>query len=443
MAAGSARPRTGRVIRRGERAAAPSSTGVTPPPGPGEDAGDVDGPFVTLLIADLAGAAGRLRGAGDDGAAAARRAGFATLRAVAAEHGGREVRAAGDGLTVAFAGAGAAVRCAVDMQRATTGADPGAPARIGLAAGEPVADGDDLYGTPVEVARRLCETAAPGSIVATDVVRQIAGARAAGLVHPAGSLRLPGVPERVAVAEVRWRADDDEEPAPAAEPAAGGEITVVIADDQRLLRTGFRVILDSEPDMRVVGEAPDGEAAVDVVRRRRPDVVLMDIRMPELDGLSAARRILDDPDVPTAVVMLTTFDRDEYVYEALRIGASGFLLKDAPAEQLVAAIEVVARGDALLAPQVTRLLIEEIARRPAPLTSAVPGLDRLTEREVEVLRLMARGMSNAEIAAELYLGEATVKTHVGRVLTKLDARDRVQAVVAAYESGLVEPGASR
>ena len=143
------------------------------------------------------------------------------------------------------------------------------------------------------------------------------------------------------------------------------------------------------------------------------------------------------------MLMLTTFDLEDYVYAALRAGASGFLLKDAPAEQLVAAIEVVARGDALLAPQVTRLLIEEVARRPTPRPGAIPGLDRLTEREVEVLRLMARGMSNAEIATTLYLGEATVKTHVGRVLTKLDARDRVQAVVAAYESGLVEPGAPR
>ncbi len=399
----------------------------------------MDGPFVTLLIADLAGAAARLRGAADGGAADARRAGFATLRAVAAEHGGREVRGAGDGLTVAFTGAGAAVRCAVDMQRATTGADPDAPARIGLAAGEPVADGDDLYGTPVEVARRLCETAAPGAIVATDVVRQIAGARAAGQVHPAGSLRLPGVPERVAVAEVRWRDDEDDEPAPEEAPA-GGEITVVIADDQRLLRTGFRVILDSEPDMRVVGEAPDGEAAVDVVRRRRPDVVLMDIRMPELDGLSAARRILDDPDVPTAVVMLTTFDRDEYVYEALRIGASGFLLKDTPADRLLDAIRVAASGDALLAPSITRRLIERFAHAARPEPDGVPAaLAPLTTRELEVLRLVARGMSNAEIAGELVLGENTVKTHVARVLGKLGLRDRVQAVVLAYETGLVAP----
>jgi DNA-binding NarL/FixJ family response regulator len=167
----------------------------------------------------------------------------------------------------------------------------------------------------------------------------------------------------------------------------------------------------------------------------------MDVRMPRLDGIEACRLIRDraDGDLPY-VLMLTTFDLEDYVYAALRAGASGFLLKDAPAEQLVSAVQIVARGDALLAPQVTRLLIAEVARRRAPDRRAVPGLDKLTDRELEVLRLMARGLSNGEIAAELYLGEATVKTHVGRVLGKLDARDRVQAVVAAYESGLVEPG---
>jgi DNA-binding NarL/FixJ family response regulator len=221
-------------------------------------------------------------------------------------------------------------------------------------------------------------------------------------------------------------------------------IRIALVDDQAMVRQGLRMILEAEPGFTVVGEAADGHEAIDLVPRARPDVVLMDVRMPRLDGVEACRRIRDaaDGDLPY-VLMLTTFDLEDYVYAALRAGASGFLLKDAPAEQLVAAIEVIARGDALLAPQVTRLLIEEVARRPAPQTGSVPGLDRLTEREVEVLRLMARGMSNAEIATALYLGEATVKTHVGRVLGKLDARDRVQAVVAAYESGLVEPGAPR
>jgi DNA-binding NarL/FixJ family response regulator len=216
-------------------------------------------------------------------------------------------------------------------------------------------------------------------------------------------------------------------------------IRVVLVDDQAMVRQGLRMILEADPSLTVVGEAGDGREALELVPRARPDVVLMDVRMPRMDGIEACAQIrADATDETPYVLMLTTFDLEDYVYAALRAGASGFLLKDAPAEQLVMAIEVVARGDALLAPQVTRLLIEEVARRPT--TEPVPGMDRLTERELEVLRLMSRGMSNSEIAAALYLGEATIKTHVGRVLTKLNARDRVQAVVAAYESGLVAPG---
>jgi DNA-binding NarL/FixJ family response regulator len=215
-------------------------------------------------------------------------------------------------------------------------------------------------------------------------------------------------------------------------------IRVLIADDQELVRTGFRMILASEPDLTVVGEAGDGLEAVELARGLEADVVLMDIRMPGLDGIEATRRLLAVR-AATRVLILTTFDLNEYVYEALRAGASGFLLKDAPAVQLVTAIRVVAAGDALLAPSVTRRLIAEFAQRPPP--SAKPAaMEELTERELEVLRLVARGLSNAEIAKELFVGDATVKTHVARVLMKLDLRDRVQAVVAAYESGLVQPG---
>jgi DNA-binding NarL/FixJ family response regulator len=198
------------------------------------------------------------------------------------------------------------------------------------------------------------------------------------------------------------------------------------------------VILDAEPDITVVGEASDGRGALDVVRRRRPDVVLMDIRMPELDGLKAAEQILSDPELDTAVLMLTTFDLDEYIYEALRIGASGFLLKDAPADRLLDAVRVAAAGDALLAPSITRRLIERFAHAARPQADANPSaLAELTAREVEVLGLVARGLSNTEIAAQLVLGENTVKTHVAHVLAKLGLRDRVQAVVLAYETGLV------
>jgi DNA-binding NarL/FixJ family response regulator len=217
-------------------------------------------------------------------------------------------------------------------------------------------------------------------------------------------------------------------------------IRVMLVDDQEMVRAGFRMILDAEPGISVVGEAADGAEAVEMINRALPDVVLMDVRMPRMDGIEACERICSSDDITARVMMLTTFDLDDYVYAALRAGASGFMLKDAPAEQLIEGIRVIANGDALLAPSVTQTLINEIARRPVSQPEAFPGINELTEREVDVVKLMARGMSNGEIATELYLGEATIKTHVGRILAKLGARDRVQAVVAAYESGLVSPG---
>ncbi len=216
-------------------------------------------------------------------------------------------------------------------------------------------------------------------------------------------------------------------------------VSVLIADDQTLVRVGFRAILDAQPDITVAGEAHDGYDAVDLARRRRPDVVLMDVRMPGLDGLEATRRILAQAgEHRVAVLMLTTFDLNEYVYDALRAGASGFLLKDVVPEQLSAAVRIVAGGDALIAPAITKRLIEQFARTAPPLRSS-PNLAELTPRELEVLSLIARGLANAEIAAELVISEATVKTHVTRVLNKLGLRDRVQAVVFAYETGFVSP----
>jgi DNA-binding NarL/FixJ family response regulator len=221
-------------------------------------------------------------------------------------------------------------------------------------------------------------------------------------------------------------------------------IRVLIADDQALVRAGFKMILEAEPEIEVVGEAVDGQEAVEQIRRLRPDVALMDIRMPRLNGLEATREVVNNSssEHPTRVLMLTTFDLNEYVYEALRAGASGFLLKDVPADQLVAGIQVVAEGEALLAPSITRRLIEEFAQN-APVDRTPPKeLGELTPRELEVFKLVARGMSNAEIAAELIVSETTVKTHVARILMKLHLRDRVQAVVYAYESGVSQPGAT-
>lgn len=221
-------------------------------------------------------------------------------------------------------------------------------------------------------------------------------------------------------------------------------IRVLLVDDQPLLRTGFRMILEAEPDLEVVGEAADGVVAVDQVRLLQPDVVLMDVRMPRMDGVEATRRVAG----PAAgggsarVLVLTTFDLDEYVVEALRAGASGFLLKDVPADDLIAAIRVVAAGDAVVAPAVMRRLLDRFASRLPPADAPTPArLDQLTDRELDVLRLVARGMSNAEIAATLVVSETTVKTHVGHLLAKLGLRDRVQAAVLAYECGLVRPGA--
>jgi DNA-binding NarL/FixJ family response regulator len=219
-------------------------------------------------------------------------------------------------------------------------------------------------------------------------------------------------------------------------------IRVAVADDQALVRSGFVVLLRSADDIDVVGEAGDGVAAVELAERTRPDVMLMDIRMPDMDGIEATRRITSrDETAATRVLILTTFDLDEYVYEALRAGASGFLLKETLPDELLAAVRVIADGDALLAPKVTRRLIEQFAQQPAtPTAASLPGLDLVTEREREVLGAVARGLSNAEIGEQLYMSHATAKTHVSRLLTKLGARDRAQLVMLAYEAGVVTPG---
>jgi DNA-binding NarL/FixJ family response regulator len=216
-------------------------------------------------------------------------------------------------------------------------------------------------------------------------------------------------------------------------------ISVLLADDQALVRGGFKLILDAQDDIEVVAEAANGREAIEEATKFHPEVVLMDVRMPEVDGITATRRIVDEG-LAARVLVLTTFDEDRIVYDAMKAGASGFLLKSAPPAQLVDAVRTVASGDALLAPSVTRRLVEDFVRRPPPGAGRPELLASLTEREQEVLALIARGLSNGEIAAKLFLSSATVKTHVNRILSKLELRDRVQAVVAAYETGLVRPG---
>ncbi len=219
-------------------------------------------------------------------------------------------------------------------------------------------------------------------------------------------------------------------------------IKVVLVDDQALIRTGFKMILESEGDIDVVGETSDGEQAIAMARSVRPDIILMDVQMPKMDGLEATGRIARDQSIPSRIIILTTFEREDYVFEGLRAGASGFLLKNSPPEELVHAVRVVAVGDALLAPSVTRKVIEEFIQRPARKSNEVE-LQRLTERETEILRLLASGKSNSELASHLFVGEGTIKTHISNVLTKLGLRDRMQAVIFAYESGLIEPGKPR
>jgi DNA-binding NarL/FixJ family response regulator len=217
-------------------------------------------------------------------------------------------------------------------------------------------------------------------------------------------------------------------------------ISVVVVDDEELVRTGFRAILEAQDDISVVGEADDGGAAIEAALQLSPDVVIMDIRMREMDGLQATRALLARMPTPPKVIVLTTFDYDEYVYEALKAGASAFLLKDSPQEQLVAAVRVVSAGDALLHPSITRRLIEDFASRPTPRSGRPPELHPLSDRELEVMRLVARGLSNDEVGAQLHLAKDTVKTHVGHILTKLGLRDRTQVIVMAYETGLIQPG---
>jgi DNA-binding NarL/FixJ family response regulator/class 3 adenylate cyclase len=419
---------------------------------------------VTFLFSDVEGSTALLRSL-RDGYTAVMGEHERLLRDAWDECGGRELDADGDSFFVAFRRPRQAVDAAVAAQRALAAHSwpDGVElrVRIGIHTGEASLAGDQYVGLAVHRAARICDAGHGGQILISETTRSLLEDEEEELdgieLHDLGPQLLKDFDRPVRIHQLApaglasdfpalrtagegavTLADRHDELATAPD---GPTVRLLIVDDQALVRAGFRMILEAEADIEVVGEAADGGEAVAEAQRLKPDVVLMDVRMPDVDGIEATRRLLGQDDTETKIVMLTTFDMDEYVYDALSAGASGFLLKDVPPEQLVAGIRAVASGDALLAPSVTRRVIEEFVRRPPDsVRQPPPKLAELTPRELEVLKLIARGLSNAEIATALFVSETTVKTHVAHVLMKLDLRDRVQAVVLAYESGLVQPG---
>jgi DNA-binding NarL/FixJ family response regulator/class 3 adenylate cyclase len=397
---------------------------------------------VTFLFTDVEGSTALLRRL-KDGYAEVLAQHEQLLREAVEAANGQEFGTQGDAVFFVFRNPKDAVLAAVEGRRALEAAEwpEGGQVRVrmGVHTGEAAIAADRYMGLAVNRAARICGIARGGQILVSPTTHALveeAEHQFQGIsFRDLGAQSLKDFDRPVPIYQV-----EAVEALASAAPESSC-VRIVIVDDQALVRAGFRMILEAEEDIEVVGEAADGREAVAEVQRLRPDIVLMDVRMPEVDGIEATRRLLGSDGVSAKVVMLTTFDMDEYVYEALRAGASGFLLKDVPPEQLVDGIRAVASGDALLAPSVTRRVIEEFVRRPPEsVRTAPPGLDELTTREVEVLKLMARGLSNAEIAADLVVSETTVKTHVAHVLMKLGLRDRVQAVVFAYESGVVQPG---
>jgi DNA-binding NarL/FixJ family response regulator/class 3 adenylate cyclase len=407
---------------------------------------------VTFLFSDIEGSTALLRQLRDrygDVLADHQR----LLRCAFEEAGGSEIDSQGDSFFFCFRKARDAVQAAVAGQRALLSHSwpDGTEVRVrmGIHTGDASVSENRYHGLAVHRAARICAAGHGGQILLSQTshtlledeedehdglsLRELGAQRLKDFDRPIGIFQLvaPDLPAEFPPLRTLDTLPEEAQ-------ANGERLSILIVDDQALVRAGFRMILDAEDDVEVVGEASNGTEAIDEVRRLRPDIVLMDVRMPELDGIEATRRLLADEDAQTKIVMLTTFDMDEYVYEALRAGASGFLLKDVPPEQLVEGIRAVGSGEALLAPSITRRVIEEFVRRP-PETARTPPpeLAELTERELEVLKLIARGLSNAEIAKELFVSETTVKTHVSRILMKLQLRDRVQAVVFAYESDLI------
>ena len=415
---------------------------------------------VTFLFSDIEGSTILLRRL-RDGYPAVLAQHQRLLRDAFEGHGGSEIDTQGDSFFFCFGKARDAVRAAVSGQRALRSHewpdDVVVRVRMGIHTGEASVSDNRYHGLAVHRAARICAAGHGGQILLSQTshslledeeeehgeltLLDLGAQRLKDFDRPVGIYQLVATDLPLEFPPLRTLDEGEpDKPLAVPEPTAAS-YSVLIADDQALVRAGFRMILDAEPDLEVVGEASSGSEAIAEVERLRPDIVLMDVRMPELDGIEATRRLLGRDGVETKVVMLTTFDMDEYVYEALKAGASGFLLKDVPPEQLAAGIRAVASGDALLAPSITKRVIEEFISSPPESAQAEPAeLAELTEREREVLEQVARGLSNAEIAKALFLGETTVKTHVRRILMKLGLRDRVQAVVYAYESGVVRRG---
>jgi DNA-binding NarL/FixJ family response regulator/class 3 adenylate cyclase len=398
---------------------------------------------VTFLFSDVEGSTALLRRLKDGFAEVLARHEELLREAVEAAEG-QAFGTQGDAVFFVFRNPKNAVVAAVEGRRALAAAEwpEGVELRVrmGIHTGEAAIAADRYLGLAVNRAARICGVARGGQILVSPTTHALVEEAEHDFhgisFRDLGAQPLKDFDRPVPIYEVHAV-----EAELASSRPGSSRVRILIVDDQALVRAGFRMILEAEEDVEVVGEAADGREAVAEARRLAPDVVLMDVRMPEVDGIEATRRLLGQEGVTAKVVMLTTFDMDEYVYEALRAGASGFLLKDVPPEQLVAGIRAVASGDALLAPSVTRRVIEEFVRRPPDSVRMPPAaLAELTPREAGVLQLIARGLSNAEIAKELVVSETTVKTHVAHVLMKLGLRDRVQAVVFAYESGVVQPG---
>jgi DNA-binding NarL/FixJ family response regulator/class 3 adenylate cyclase len=413
---------------------------------------DLPSGTVTFLFSDIEGSTALLRRLRDrygDVLAEHQR----LLRSAVEEAGGSEIDSQGDSFFFCFRKARDAVQAAVAGQRALRSHQwpdgNEVRVRMGIHTGDASLSENRYHGLAVHRAARICAAGHGGQILLSQTshtlledeedeherlsIRELGPQRLKDFDRPIGIFQLvaPDLPAEFPPLRTL-------DTAPEESKNDANRLSILIVDDQALVRAGFRMILDAENDVEVVGEASNGLEAIDEVRRLRPDIVLMDVRMPELDGIEATRRLLGETEAPTKIVMLTTFDMDEYVYEALKAGASGFLLKDVPPEQLVEGIRAVGSGEALLAPSITRRVIEEFVRRPPEEARTPPReLEELTDRELEVLKQVARGLSNAEIAKELFVSETTVKTHVSRILMKLQLRDRVQAVVFAYESGLI------